>query len=279
MKILFVLFIAISSPLFCKPKLSDYQKNIYSQFGEDGIIEKIFELIGTTSKIAIEFGAADGFECSNTANFWAKDSSWLGVLIESDVERFDKLVRNTASYSCIRINKKIGISEQDSLEAVLEPLKIGDQIDLLSIDIDGNDFYIMQSLEVLRPRVIVCEYNVSMPAHLDIYPEPGNYLGCSVAALQRVASEKGYSLVAITVTNCIFVRNDEFPKFSDFDTDREHIRIDDYICYVISDYAGSYHVIGRNDYKHAWGWSQKPSTYPCYGSICHIPSQVTKKSI
>lgn len=79
---------------------------------------------------------------------------------------------------------------------------ISKEIDLLSIDIDGDDYYIFESLETIRPRVIICEFNPTIPAHIDIYPKMGNYFGCSVAALNRIANTKGFKLVSILGVNC-----------------------------------------------------------------------------
>ena len=260
-----------------KPKLTDFGENVYSQFGEDGIIKKIFQLIGTSSKVAVEFGAADGFWLSNTANLWAKDPAWSAILIEADPSKFNKLVKNTASYSCTAICKAVGTSPKSSLEAILEEVQFDSPIDLLSIDIDGNDYYIFQSLEKIRPRVIICEYNPSIPAHLDVYPDKENYIGCSVAALQREAAEKDYSLVAITDTNCIFVQNCEISKFSDFDIDRDHMSISHYTSYIICDYSGRYKVIGSSNFREPWGWDGASSTYNCNGDVTVIPKTVRKR--
>lgn len=257
-----------------KPKLTDFKQNVYSQWGEDGIIGKIFEIIGTTSKVAIEFGAADGFWLSNTANLWGKDPTWSGILIEANSGSFDKLVKAITPYSCIPMNRLVGTSPQDSLEALLKEIHVESTIDLLSIDIDGNDYYVFQSLQKLRPRVIVCEYNPSIPAHLDVYPNDGNYIGCSVAALQRVAAEKGYTLVSITETNCFFVQNVDMPKFSEYDTDRDHMRIDRYTSYIICDYAGRYKVIGAHDFMEPWQWAGTPAPDECKGEIVTLPKIV-----
>src|SRR6185295_7491311 len=158
-----------------KPRLTDYKENIYSQFGEDGIIRKIFEMIGTTSKVCVEFGAADGFWYSNTANLWSKDPNWSAILIESDLRAYNNLVANVAPYKCMPIHRAVGTSSHDSLEAILDQAGVNLPIDLLSIDIDGNDYYVFKSLTHLRPRVIICEYNESIPAHLDVYPNDGNH--------------------------------------------------------------------------------------------------------
>lgn len=258
---IFITLVALSSTLLCteKPKLTDYKKSIYSQWGEDGIIEKIFEIMGTTSKVAVEFGAHDGFSCSNTAHLWSNDPGWQGILIEADQDLYQKMAQNVARYNCIPLHCKVGISATDSLETILEQTHITQPIDLLSIDIDGDDYHIFKSLNSLRPRLIICEYNPSIPAHFDIYADYPNNVGCSVAALQRIATEKGYSLIAITDTNCFFVRNEDFPRFAAFDTDREHLRVDRYIAYIINDFKSCYKVIGTPDYRDAWGWAGKPS--------------------
>lgn len=276
--VIFIFFISSHSVSMSvrKPMLIDFKKNVFSQWGEDGIIEKIFEIIGTTTKVAVEFGAYDGFMLSNTANLWSKDLGWKGILIEVDEQSFNIMLKNVASYNCIPVCKKIGITGENSLENVLKELNIEDTIDILSIDIDGDDIYIFQSLQTIRPRVIICEYNPSIPAHLDVYTEPQGRLGCSVAALQRVGEQKGYHLVAITDTNCFFVRDDEFSKFAKYDTDREHIRIDRYIQYIISDYQSCYQTIASDDFRSPWGWNGLLSTEKYYGNLSVIKSVISQ---
>ena len=273
--LLSILIPLMSSVLYAeKSKLADYKENIYSQWGEDGIIRKIFEIIGTSSKTVIEFGAADGFWFSNTANLWANDPSWSGILIEGNPSSFNRLKNNTASYPCIAINRYVGTSPENSLEAILMEINLDTPIDLLSIDIDGNDYYVLQSLEKLRPRIIICEYNPSIPAHLDVYPDQENYIGCSVAALQRIAKEKDYTLVAITETNCIFVQNIEISKFSNYDLDRDHLSFNSFTSYIICDYAGRYKVIGSATFKEPWEWTGTPAPDNCNGNIITIPKHV-----
>lgn len=162
---LFIVFL-IASSLHAKndiekKKLSDFSYNRYSQFGEDGIIEKIFEIIGTTSKLCIEFGANDGFSCSNTALLW-QQKGWRAVLIETDSQLFAKCLNNTHGYNCLCINTHVGHDEHNSLEFILSKHNIQQPIDLLSIDIDGNDYYIFEKL-TLKPRLIICEFNPTIP--------------------------------------------------------------------------------------------------------------------
>jgi len=219
-------------------KLVDFSFNKYSQFGEDGIIEKIFEIIGTKSKTCVEFGAWDGFHLSNTANLWTR--SWKGVLIEGKKKRFERLKKNTAEYGCLCIHAFVEISGDNSLDSLLKKRGVSNQIDLLSIDIDGNDYYIFESLNEITPRVVICEYNPTIPAELDLLAEKDNYFGCSVTALKKMAEKKGYVLISITQTNCIFVLEEYAQYFSEFDIRIESMKNDEYVNYFITSYSGEY---------------------------------------
>jgi len=254
-QLLFFVF-CFNSSIICnenKPLLKDYGYNIYSQFGEGGIIEKIFEIIEKKSKTAIEFGAWDGIHLSNTANLWMHQQ-WNAILIESDPLRCMDLYTNTSKFpNVVSICKKVGITKDDSLEAILKSYNISSDIDLLSIDIDGDDYYIFESLENLKPRVIICEYNPTFPAHLDIYPESGQCVGCSVSALKRIAEQKGYELVALTDVNCFFVIKEEFGKFKNVETSFEKIKFDRYLRYIITDYQGNYKIVTSPNFKECFG--------------------------
>lgn len=222
--------------------LAAFGSNHYSQFGEDGVIAKIFEIIGTRSKTCIEFGAWDGFHLSNTASLWT--SGWKGVLIEGHAKRFQDLVRNVRAHDCTCINAYVSRDGNNRLEALLDRHGVGHDIDLLSVDIDGNDYYIIESLDRLRPRVIVCEYNPTIPAVMDLQAEYGNYFGASVAALERIARSKSYRLVALTETNCFFVLEEDFHRFAGYETRLDWIRIDAQLVHVITAYNGDY-VLSR----------------------------------
>lgn len=227
-----------------KAKIADFAENVYSQYGEDGIIEKIFAIIGTTTRLCVEFGAWDGLHLSNTRNLWT--NGWKAVLIEGDKEKFVQLIENTKGYACLALDALVGIDDQrDSLEYVLRTNKIAETIDLLSIDVDGNDYYIFESLKNIRPRVIVCEYNPTMPYYMDIYAPSNNYFGCSVAALNRVAATKGYRLISTTVTNCFYVLEEEYERFADYETDLDKVANRTGLNYIVTSYAGDYLILGN----------------------------------
>ena len=237
-------------------KLTEYSFNKYSQFGEDGIIEIIFKIIRTNSKLCVEFGAWDGFHLSNTANLWT--NGWKGILIEGNKRRFNHLCSNVKKFNCICINAFVERNGNNSLESLLTNHGISEQVDLLSIDIDGNDYYIFESLKEIRPRVIICEYNPTIPAEIELLAEYDNYFGCSVASLNNLAIRKGYALVAITQTNCIFVLKEFEILFQEFETRLKYIKNDNFIRYLITSYSGDY-VLSKGElaYGVSFPYSEK----------------------
>lgn len=230
---------------YSKPRLVEYAYNKYSQFGEDGVIEKIFEIIGTKSKMCVEFGAWDGFYLSNTANLWSKDSEWKGILIEMDYAKFAQLKTNVKDYNCFPIKAKIGVEPTNLLENILLYNKIGLDVDLLSIDIDSNDYYVFETLNNLQPRLVVVEYNPSIPVQMDLYAAYGddNYFGCSVGALVRIGAQKGYRLVALTQCNAFFVHENDFNKFAEFETSLPLLDVNNNYFYLVTSYDGRFAVV------------------------------------
>jgi len=182
---------------------------------------------------------------------------WHATLIEISPIKFEALVQNVKPKcpSCVLLNIRVGIGEE-SLDQLLKQQNMADwEFDLLSIDIDGNDYYIFESLHIIRPRVVLVEYNPTLPAHLDIlYPyDPDNHMGCSVSALVRVGSSKGYRLVALTEVNAIFVVEEEFHKFADYETSLEKIKVDYAVSYLVTDYLGRYAVVSKKDFVFPYG--------------------------
>lgn len=227
-----------------KQFLRDYKYDKYSQWGEDGIIQKIFECIGTTSKVCVEFGAWDGLKYANTAHLW-RNLGWKAILIEADKNKYEDLLKNIAGYACIPVHAFVGTESHDSIDAILRNLRITEPIDLMSIDIDGDDYHIFDSIQKYRPRVIICEHNPTIPAEFDIYQEKGDYFGCSVGALIRVGESKGYKLVAATETNSFFVDKKYINKFNNFELDPAKITINNYVKYIVYSYAGMPLIMSR----------------------------------
>lgn len=217
-------------------KINDYANNLYSQFGEDGIISKIFEIIKPEFNSCIEFGAWDGIHLSNTASLW-KHQNWKAILIESDKERFENL-KNTTPANCICLNEFVD-SEKNTLDYILEKNNIDKNIDFLSIDIDGNDYHILNSLQ-LKPKVIAIEYNPTIPYWLNCHGELNSNLGASPTAIENLAKEKGYFLVAATDVNMFFVKKEYSYLFNQFNTNLSDLICKDHYNYIFTDYSGNY---------------------------------------
>ena len=211
--------------------LLDFAENVTSQFGEDGIIRKILELIGVRHAWVAEIGAWDGKHLSNS---WALTNreGWHGVLVEGDAERCATLRANCAGLPKVTVKQAyVGFdpAAPDALDRILAETAIPTDFDVISIDIDGNDYYVWQALTRYRPRIVIVEYNPT-PANDVIFvqdPDPELNQGCSLAALIRLGKEKGYELACATKTNGIFVCAEEFPKLGIADNDIDSMRLDD----------------------------------------------------
>jgi hypothetical protein len=228
--------------------LGAYATNVTSQSGEDGVLAEIFRRIGTTNRSCIEFGAWDGVRLSNTYDLW-HNQSWRALLIEADKTRCEVLqAKTTANKAIVVLNAFVQAEGENRLDALIRKTGFTVEPDLLGIDIDGDDYYILRSLEECRPRVIVIEYNPTIPYHIDLVPAPGEYFGASAAALERLAGEKGYKLVFVTNTNCIFVRTDASQKLNVPDLSLAQLFPGNRLSYVISDYGGNCYLTSKPVY-------------------------------
>jgi hypothetical protein len=228
-------------------KLTDYASNVHSQAGEDGVIAKLFELIGSGSQFCIEFGAWDGFHLSNTANLWTK--GWRGVLIEASRRRYERLARNVGSFPCTCVHATVASRGERSLEGLLDRAGFGGQnIDFLSIDIDGDDYHVLAGLRRLRPRVICCEFNPTIPLDRVLVGAEGSGFGCSARALCELGQGMGYRVAAMTPVNCFLVHESEFGKLSGFETDPAALFPAGGLITVMTAYDGSYLLTRRPSY-------------------------------
>lgn len=223
----------------------NYSQNVTSQFGEDGIIEHLLSKIPTNEiKWCVEFGAWDGEYLSNTYNL-IHNHGFNAVLIEGSSERATSLAAKIGAFetskSVIVINKFVQASGSDSLDAILSNTELPHNFDLLSIDVDGIDFYIWKNFIYYRPKIVIIEHNPTIPPHISyVQEEDGSIRGASVLALYELGISKGYSLVCCTDVNSIFVLNEYYSLFGLIDNTPEKLMKKDYITYLISNYDGSY---------------------------------------
>lgn len=200
--------------------LQNFKKNYYSQGGEDGILSKIFNILKIKNGWCVEFGAWDGLHLSNTYNL-IKNKHWQGVLIEANKDRYVQLSKNLKDMSVISINSYVEAEGKNSLDQILSKTPIPKEFDLLSVDIDGNDYHVWRNVKKYLPKVVVIEFNSTIPLEVDfVQPyNPKRYQGTSLTAFDKLAKIKGYSLIATTKTNAIFVKNRYLLKLGITNTD------------------------------------------------------------
>jgi hypothetical protein len=186
--------------------LHRFARRVYSESGEDGILEKIFGVLGVESGFFVEFGAWDGRRLSNTRLL--AEGGWSGILIEADAAKFSELVANVRNDRVTLVNAKVALKGDDVLDAILERSGCPDAFELLSIDVDSDDLGIWMSLQRRRPTCVVIEFNITIPFDVDFLNPPGRAWGNSALTIRRVAEARGYRLVALTKMNLIFVDAD-----------------------------------------------------------------------
>ena len=221
--------------------LLDAAYNRYSQNGEDGIIGKILETLPTCNHWCVEFGAWDGIYLSNT-RYLIETQNYNGVLIEANARSFADLLRNNSRNAAVTcINASVGFRENDKLDTILAGTQCAKDFDLLSIDIDGNDYHVWKAITGYRPKIVCIEFNPMIPNQVDyVQPaDPATKQGASVSAIARLGKEKGYELVCINDCNCIFVDARYFALFGIADNSVAALRSTDTpTVYVFPGYDG-----------------------------------------
>jgi len=236
--------------------LSRHASNVNSQAGEDGILAKALSMLPDPTFWCIEFGAWDGLYFSNTYNLVARpveppeDQTAQGcyrtVLIESDPEKYRQLC---SSYPfkdrAIFINAYVGWSQENGLDRILSSHPIPKNPDLLSIDVDGNDYHIWRATKDTKPKLVLIEYNPTM-ANCVEFVQPASAScnqGNSPASLVKLGKEKGYELIAVTRLNLLFVDRQYYSLFNIPDNSLDAMR-DDPQDLVFCGYDGTIFIKG-----------------------------------
>jgi hypothetical protein len=203
------------------PPFDDIEMRFYSQNGEDGIIQLLLEAVGTVTKRSVEICAGDGIEC-NTANLLI-NHGWTGLLVDGDaelVERGRSFYEGAPETWIHPPTLKQAWVTTENVNQLVEEAGFDGDIDLLSIDLDGMDYWIWKALDCVRPRIVVAECNgvwgpyesLTVPYAPDFAWEGGGsaYAGATIAAMCKLASQKGYRLVGAQRYgfNTFFVRDD-----------------------------------------------------------------------
>lgn len=196
--------------------LENHGYKVYSQNDEDGIVHEIFKRIGTTNKIFIEFGVQNGLECNSHCLF---HMGWSGLWIEGSpksceqVKRLFKSVVNNGRLKVIN-----SFITKDNINNIIKGAGYSGEIDLLSIDIDGNDYHVWEAIDEVTPRAVIIEYNAKFPPDCEwVMPYKSDYVwdgsdkqGASLKSYELLGIKKGYTLVGTNFNgiNAFFVRSD-----------------------------------------------------------------------
>ncbi len=199
--------------------LHRYEFKAYSQWGEDGIIQYLIHALPIETSVFVEFGVHDYRE-SNT-RFLLQHDNWTGLVMDASQEYINTIKKDPVYY---RHNLRAvrAFIDRENINALLRQNDITGDIGLLSIDIDGNDYWVWEAIECITPRIVICEYDSLLgPDRKVVTPYNPKfdrlqahysflYGGASIAALDHLAQRKGYTLVGSNSAgnNAFFVRTD-----------------------------------------------------------------------
>ena len=196
-------------------RLQGYDAQVNSQNGEDGMIAEILRRIGTTTKTFLEIGVGDGVE-NNTAFLLAQ--GWRGFWIDTSDAFVATLKTCRLDQSPAQLRHRVVSVTRENVQALLEELGVPQEVDLFSLDVDQNTYWIWDGLTTFRPRIVVVEYNANIPPGVSwkVRYDPTRTwdgtvnFGGSLKAFEQLGAARGYSLVGCdwTGSNAFFVRSD-----------------------------------------------------------------------
>jgi hypothetical protein len=206
-----------------KFELKDNEFQVFSQWGEDGIIQMLLRHIEIPNKIFIEFGVENYTE-SNT-RFLLVNDNWAGLVIDGSPEHIS-YIKQDAIYWQHNLKAIQAFIDRDNINKIISENGIKGEIGILSIDIDGNDYWIWQAIDVVNPAIVIIEYNsrfgkdkaVTIPYSPTFVRSEAHYsmlyAGASLKAICNLAKVKGYSFIGCNSVgnNAFFVRQDLKPS-------------------------------------------------------------------
>ncbi len=190
---------------------------VYSQWGEDGIIDYLCQMVSVPVKSFIEFGVEDYTE-ANTL-FLLKHRHWRGMVIDGAATNIERIRRSDVFWRH-DLQARAAFITRDNINDIITQGGLSGELGLLSVDIDGNDYWVWEAVDCVQPAIVVVEYNslfgptakISIPYKSDfsrVLAHASNmYYGASISALNHLAESRGYRLVAgnSAGNNVFFVR-------------------------------------------------------------------------
>jgi hypothetical protein len=204
--------------------LDEVEFQVFSQRGEDGVIQYLISKIEIPNKIFVEFGVETYTE-SNT-RFLLMNNNWSGLILDGSEKNID-FIKKDFIYWKYDITAKNSFITKDNINDLISNYTKTEDIGLLSVDIDGNDYWVWEAINCIKPRIVICEYNSAFGSEKKLtIPYKENfirseehyselYFGASLAAFCDLATKKGYQFVGTTSAgvNAYFVRNDVASPF------------------------------------------------------------------
>jgi hypothetical protein len=204
------------------PRLADYEFRVFSQWGDDGIIQYLIRNLNIASKSFIEFGVESYREAST--RFLLLHDNWRGLVIDGSQEYMDAL-RQEEVYWRYDLTAVSSFVTPSNINSLISTHGFAGELGLLSVDIDGMDYWVWKSINVVSPAIVIAEYNslfgpdraVTLPLDEKFTRQAAHhsriYYGVSLAALVKLGEEKGYACVGCNSAgnNVFFVRRDLMP--------------------------------------------------------------------
>ena len=202
--------------------LNEVEFSAYSQWGEDGIISWLVGMLPEIPRTFVEFGVVDYLE-ANT-RLLLQMQNWRGLVIDGSADNVQAIKRQDISWRH-DLTTKCAFIDCENINSLMTDAGFQGEIGLLSIDIDGNDYWVWKAIDTVSPVIVVSEYNavlgdlleLTVPYRADFDRSRAHYsnqyFGASIRALASLAKSKGYTFVGTTSTGCnaFFVRNDVAP--------------------------------------------------------------------
>jgi hypothetical protein len=199
--------------------LADAECQVFSQWGEDGIIEWIVSRLPGIPETFVEFGVEDYTE-ANT-RFLLHNRNWRGLVMDASNDNVRRIIERSDHWRH-DLTARTAFVTADNVDELITSAGFEGDVGLLSVDIDGNDYWVLQAVRAIRPWLVIVEYNavlgdvlpLSIPYHDRFARSPtrgaGLYYGASIAAFEHWARECGYRLLGTNRAGCnaFFVRDD-----------------------------------------------------------------------
>jgi len=200
------------------------------------------------------------------------------LLIEGNDSKMKELEENIKKFCKVKaLNAFVSPKGKYSLDQILPQFNVPINLDLLSVDIDGDEYYIFESLELYRPKLIILEYNPTIPPHIELVQSVGEYMGCSALALIKLGKKKQYRAVHITTTNIFFLTDEIFEKGEFIEIDLVKDFKYDFLVSVITSYDGISYLSDRLPYLPEIAPKQTPNIFRLIKNLFKRSDKQTNK--